>query len=151
MDFTWVGRKTKVPCGRKANYEVMVSVTGNRKADRQKAEWEEHRLCITFGSLAFDHIQSEGYVCMMHTPIAGNSERMYFKFIKPGDSDEGSGIKLSPDRGGGKCIASFSFDNQTEYEVIKAMWQKYYDLKYDKSVKLYYIDGVNPKVEKRWV
>lgn len=155
MEFNWIGKK-KDYCnargGGNADYEVMVSVTlNNKRGSHPKEEWEMHRMNITFSTLAFEFLKDGGYTHVKRTPIAPNSDREWLLFIKENESSNG-GIKLSLSKSKKQYIASFSFDNKSEYSVVKSEWQKVYSLKYDEREKHYYIDGADPIIEKRrWI
>lgn len=150
MEMTWVGSKRNSGNrGTTTDYEVMVSVVSDNKK-KTNDEWKRHRLNFTFDGIAAEYLESEGYTHLMHTPVAPNSDRIYFKFLKPEESY--GTIKLTGSKDRKQRVASFSFDSQTEYAVVTGAWVRFYDLKFDKEEKLYYIDGVNPKLEqRRWV
>ena len=134
--------------GNTANYEVMISVTSNYKeSKRPKEEWEQHRLNITFGTAAFKYLRDEGFTHIKRTQIFPNSDKEWLLFVKEDESD--GAIKLSLARSKKQYVASFAFDNKTEYEVVKSEWQKVYSLRYDKKEGFYYVDGVDPIIEQR--
>ena len=147
MKTIWKGSKTGSRV-KNPEYEVMISVTSSKNRTADKSEWEKSRQNLYFRNNAFDLIESEGYMFLMVTPIAPNSDRMYFKFLK---ENEGNGaIRIVKSTTGPSYCASCSFDSKTEYEVVKAYWQKEYDIKFDVNEKYYYIDVVNPRVDRKW-
>lgn len=148
MKTVWKGRKKAYGRDRRTDYEIMLSVVGRTRADGKEYEdWQTHRLNFTFRGDALGWIDANDYTRLMCTPIAPNSDRVYFKFFKDGENP--AAVKISKAKGGSR-IASFSFDSEEEYTTTKKHWQKYYDLKYDKNESLYYIDVKTPLVEKRF-